>query len=105
MNQIESEGGPNRNKLYQDHVDRVTQAVESRRILFRGETPYTEETMEEAVAIINYPKEIFFLYHARDEREPHNFIKHDSLYQAGIVNQWRIQEMNLIHKERDDELI
>ena len=54
---------------------------------------------------MRHPKEIFFLYHARDEVEPHRFIKHDSLFQAGIVSKWHIKEMNLIHKERDDELV
>ena len=48
---------------------------------------------------------MFFLFNGRDERDPHNFIKADPLFQAGIVKSWEIREMDLIHKERDDELI
>jgi hypothetical protein len=50
-------------------------------------------------------KEIYIVFNARDEREPHSFLKLDPLYQAGIVAEWSIKEMGLVHKERDDELV
>ena len=50
-------------------------------------------------------EEIFFIFNARDEREPHQFIKYDPLYQQGCVKKWDIQELDMIHTERDDELV
>ena len=50
-------------------------------------------------------EEIFFIFNARDEREPHSFIKFDPLYQQGCVKKWEIQELDMVHKERDDELL
>ena len=50
-------------------------------------------------------EEIFFIFHARDETEPHQFIKYDPLYQQGCVKKWEIQELDMVHKERDDELL
>ena len=34
--------------------------------------------------------EIFFVFNARDEREPHQFIMADPLYNEGIVKEWNI---------------
>ena len=48
--------------------------------------------------------EIFFVFNARDEIEPHDFIMTDPLYLQGVVNDWRIRELDFIHAERDDEL-
>ena len=48
--------------------------------------------------------EIIFVFNARDEREPHQFIMTDPLYSEGIVKDWHISELDLIHRERDDEL-
>ena len=48
---------------------------------------------------------MFFVFHGRDERDPHSFIKSDPLFLNGIVKKWRITEMDLAHKERDDELV
>ena len=48
--------------------------------------------------------EIIFVFNARDEREPHQFIMADPLYCEGIVKDWHIDELDIIHKERDDEL-
>ena len=50
-------------------------------------------------------EEIFFVFHGRDERDPHTFIKSDPLYQQGVVSDWEIKELDLVHKERDDELV
>ena len=83
--QVDDNGGA-RAPLWQEHTNKIADAVKSRRILFRGEVPLTSDNDEEGLAVVKHPKEIFFLYHGRDEREPHSFIKHDSLYQAGIVS-------------------
>jgi hypothetical protein len=65
-------------------------------MLFRGEVTLDTESQS---------PEIFFVFHGRDEREPHSFIKSDPLFQNGIVHKWNIKEMDLAHKERDDELV
>ena len=48
--------------------------------------------------------EIFFVFNVRDERELMTFVKQDPLYSEGVVKKWHIEELDLIHKERDDEL-
>ena len=65
--------------------------------------PEDEETT--AMSSAAEMEEIFYIYNARDEREPHSFIKMDPFYQQGIVSDWDIKELDLIHKERDDELM
>ena len=102
---MENEGGCHKNKLYQEHCDKLHQLVKQQKVVFRGETPFVDERQEESLATVKHPKEIFFLYNARDEREPYQFIKRDSLYLAGVVSKWHIKEMNLVHRERDDELV
>ena len=48
--------------------------------------------------------QIIFVFNARDERDPHRFIMADPLYMQGIVKHYSIDELDVIHKERDDEL-
>ena len=48
---------------------------------------------------------MFFLFHGKDELDPHSFIMSDPLYVNGLVQDWKIRELDLIHKERDDELV
>ena len=48
---------------------------------------------------------MYFVFNGRDERDPHAFIKADPFYQQGIVQKWKITEMDLAHRERDDELV
>ena len=48
---------------------------------------------------------IFFIFNSRDEIEAHEFIKRDPLYQQNFVKDWTIKELDLIHAERDDELV
>ena len=67
-----------RSPVLHEHSDRVLAAVKSNQIVMRGEVPYTNEnkTAETTeVAMINYPKEIFYIYHGKDERDPFHFIK------------------------------
>lgn len=49
--------------------------------------------------------ELFFIYNGKDERDPHSFIMSDQYYINGLVKNWEIKEMDLIHAERDDELV
>jgi hypothetical protein len=78
--QINDQGG-HRAVAMQEHSSKVQMAIQSKRILLRGETPQTEESQgESSVAVAKPPKEIFYIYNARDEREPFHFIKSDSLF-------------------------
>ena len=45
------------------------------------------------------------VFNSKDEIEPHTFIHKDPLYQNGFVKDWNITELDLIHAERDDELV
>ena len=48
--------------------------------------------------------EMYFMYHGKDERDPHAFIMNDQYFINGLVKSWDIKELDLIHAERDDEL-
>ena len=48
---------------------------------------------------------IFMIFNSKDEIEPHTFIHSDPLFQNGFVKDWYITELDLIHAERDDELV
>ena len=41
---------------------------------------------------------------ARDERDPHQFIMNNPLYQNGLIKEWKIEELDLLHADREDEL-
>ena len=79
-----------------DHREKVQKAVDMQQIVFRGEllperTP--DETNDEATSAVSQTNdldEIFFVFNARDEREPHQFIMGDPLYSQGIVKEWHI---------------
>ena len=43
--------------------------------------------------------------HSKDEKEPYSFIMNDAFYINGLVKEWNIEELDLIHAERDDELM
>ena len=49
--------------------------------------------------------EMYFVYHGKDERDPHQFIMEDQYFINGLVKSWDINEIDLIHAERDDELM
>eukprot|EP00347_Sterkiella_histriomuscorum_P001438 403372037 len=80
----------------EEHSEKVKRLIEQQRILFRGDIKNTEGD--------SY-SEIFFLYNTKDEREPHQFIMSDLYYQNGLVKQWEIKELDLMHAERDDEIM
>jgi len=80
----------------QEHIDLIQKAVEKQKIVFKGEVLGSEEASK---------PELFYIFNGRDEREPHNFLKSDALYQQGFVDNWQIKELDLVHKERDDELV
>ena len=95
-----------------EHRENVQKAVESQKIVFRGELMPEREALnaedgQEAVGVAQTSdlEEIIFVFNARDEREPHTFIKADPLFTNGIVRDWDIQELDITHKERDDELV
>lgn len=70
--------------------------IESQKIVFRGDVRNKEGD--------SY-SEIFFLYKAKDERDPHQFILSDQYFINGLVKNWEIKELDLIHAERDDEIM
>ena len=96
-----------------EHREKVQKALDMQKIVFRGEM-LPDRSAEEAtadgeepaaaVAQTNDLDEIFFVFNARDETEPYEFMKADPLYSEGIVKDWEIKELDIIHKERDDEL-
>ena len=45
------------------------------------------------------------LFNSKDEIEPHDYMKRDPLNQAGFVKDWEIKELDLVHAEREDELV
>lgn len=48
---------------------------------------------------------MFFVFHGKDEREPHGFVTSDQYYINGLVRSYEIKELDLVHAERDDELV
>ena len=98
-----------------EHSEKVKRAVQDQQIVFRGEmlpqrTESTDESEEQeqegttAVAQASDLDEIIFVFNGRDERDPHRFIMDDPLFTEGVIKEWKIEELDLIHKERDDEL-
>ena len=98
-----------------EHRDKVQRAVDAQKIVFRGELlperAQDKEGLDAAaadttttVAEASDLDEIFFVFNVRDERELMTFVKQDPLYNEGVVKSWKIEELDLIHKERDDEL-
>ena len=49
--------------------------------------------------------QIFMLFNSIDEREPHDFMNRDPIVQNGFVKDWSIKELDLVHAERDDEMV
>ena len=45
------------------------------------------------------------LFNSKDERDPHKFIMNDPYWKEGLVNEWKIEELDLVHRERDDEIV
>lgn len=48
---------------------------------------------------------MFYIYNGKDERDPHDFVKKDPFFINGLIKEWSIKELDLVHAERDDELI
>ena len=107
---------PKGQELTEEHRAKVKLAVESSKIVFRGEVlpgttrsskqasakPSTSEQVSDDVSKLS---EVFFVFNGRDERDPHGFIQDDPLFREGIVDKGEIKEIDFIHKERDDELV
>ena len=46
----------------------------------------------------------FVIMQGADEREPHSFVMRDPFYVNGLVKNWSITELDLLGKERENEL-
>ena len=44
------------------------------------------------------------LWTAKDQREPYHWVRSDPLYVEGHVRDFKIEELDLIEAERDDEI-
>lgn len=73
--------------LVLEHQEQVKRAVEDQKIVFKGEvlaqsgSEESEEPVESTeMSSTAEMEEIFFIFHGRDEREPHSFIKNDPFY-------------------------
>ena len=98
-------------KLAIDHAKKVKDGIAMQKIVFRGEMLPERSAGDDGgdsdaahVSQTNEIDEIIFVFNARDEREPHEFIMADPLYSEGIVKEWDISELDIIHRDRDDEL-
>jgi hypothetical protein len=86
----------------------VKRRLDDQKILFTGctkyERPVSDKETAPATSEIRHD-EMYFVYHGKDERDPHTFIMTDQYYVNGLVKSWSIKELDLVHAERDDELI
>ena len=48
---------------------------------------------------------MFLVFNSYDELEPHDFLKRDPLNINGYVKDWDIKELDLVHAERENELV
>ena len=100
-------------ELAYEHREKVQEAIKKEQILFRGECLPGQleqakdgtETDRAVSADMATHDQIFFVFQGRDERDPHDFMKMDPIFQQGCVKEWQIVELDLEHKERDDELV
>ena len=94
---------------YDEHRQNVKKAITDQKIILNGETIdiYDENSENFKSSDPNdFPKpQIYIVYNAKDEKEPYDYIYRDPLYQNGWVKDWEIKELDLVHAERDDELV
>ena len=75
----------------QEHYAQVSTLMQDRKVVMKGE--YKDETG------------MFLIYsNALDERDPHQFIMTNPLYIGGFIKQWKIEELDLLEADRDDEI-
>ena len=79
-------------KHMEEHAEKLVAAKQSQKIVLEG-------------SMLDETKDVFYIWHGKDEREPHSYLKMDPYFQAGLVKKWSIEELDLIHGERDDELM
>ena len=91
-----------KSEQYAQHRDMVKENITSQRIVLNGETleQNSVTTFKDSL-----PANIFMLFNSKDEREPHYFMERDPIVQQGMVKDWHIKELDLVHAERDDELV
>lgn len=76
--------------------------LDDQKILFKG---CTYSPLEEGSNEAPKHGEMFFIFNGKDERDPHAFIMSDQYYINGLIRSWEIKELDLVHAERDDELM
>ena len=80
--------------------------IENQRIILNGEMIDMPDENFVSSKKEEFPKpQIFLLFNSRDEIEPHDYMKRDPLTHAGYVKDWEIKELDLVHAERDNELV
>ena len=73
--------------------------------MINGETIENDENFKSSNKD-EFPKpQIFLLFNSKDEIEPNDYMKRDPLNQAGWVKDWDIKELDLVHADRDNELV
>ena len=73
--------------------------------MINGETLENDENFKSSNND-EFPKpQIFLLFNSKDEIEPNDYMKRDPLNQAGWVKDWEIKELDLVHADRDNELV
>ena len=95
-------------KYEEEHQREVKRKLDDQKILFTGLTKYVapldSKSTQVATDEIRHD-EIYFVFNGKDERDPHSFVMTDQYYITGLVKSWEIKELDLVHAERDDELV
>ena len=93
-------------KYQEDHNREVKRRLEDQKILFKG---CTKAKVEGGSSLENPESpqldEMYFVFNGKDERDPHSFMTTDQYFINGLVKSWDIKELDLVHAERDDELM
>ena len=81
----------------EEHNKEVKKRFDDQKIVFKGAIAASSEN--------GTPGEMYFVYHGKDEKDPHQFVMSDQYFINGLIKNWEIKELDLIHAERDDELM
>ena len=91
--------------FYTEHRKNIKQAIENQRIIINGESIQNDENFVSSKKD-DFPKpQVFLVFNSKDELEPHDFMKRDPLNINGYVKDWEIKELDLVHAERENELV
>ena len=64
---------------YEQHLERVQDSIKNQRIVLSGET-LVDQNQKTSNKNESMKTEIFMLFNALDEREPHDFLHRDPLF-------------------------